>query len=171
MDTITQAPLLFIHMKNQPCHQHSETIRQHGLMWRKSYTYADTGSCAVGIHMRTRGEATQMSGMYYSNPDRWTDIPLRLSLLVTTSILVSPNLTSLFGQSQRQQLTVSLLDHIPASFPDTRCRHAFLDIFTWDVTVALVPWLLSVWGLNSYGCPPGFKIRRPVVFFSYWYRQ
>lgn len=162
MDTITQAPLLFIHMKNQPCRQHSETIRQHGLMWRKSYTYAD--SCTVGIHMRTRGEATQMSGMYYSNPDRWTDIPLRLSLLVTTSILVSLNLTSLFGQSQRQQLTVSLLDHIPASFPDACCRHACLDIFTWDVTVALVPWLLPVWGLKSYSCSPGFIRRRPAYF-------
>lgn len=164
MDTITQAPLLFIHMKNQPCRRHSETIRQHRLMWRKSYTYADTRSCAVGIHTRTRGEATQMSGMYYSNPDRWTDIPLRLSLLVTTSILVSPNLTSLFGQSQRQQPTASLLDHIPASYPDACCRHARLDIFTWDVTVALVPWLLSVWGLNSYSCSPCFIRRRPSYF-------
>lgn len=62
-------------------------------MWQKVRTppwiHMHLGTICVHMHEQIGRKATQMSGMHYYNPDRWTDIPPPPSPLVTTSFHVS----------------------------------------------------------------------------------
>ncbi len=90
----------FSHMKNQPCHQHSEMIPQHGVIWQRAthtHTLAQIYTCTHVQYAYTcmnrhteKPHRYTLPGTHYYNPDRWIDIPPPPSHMVTTSFLVTP---------------------------------------------------------------------------------